>query len=121
MALYPTQSEVDTLTSYPTLHTGQCCDCKVDTGTTRIWLCRVAGGITMEELQKQAERLREVREAQFRCGQQHRRFLEQLFAVEGEMDPVTVVILMHIANRSNSVARSAENTAECLERMVAQR
>ena len=37
------------------------------------------------------------------------------------MDPVTVVILMHIANRLNSVARSAENTAECLERMVAQR
>jgi hypothetical protein len=50
MALYPTQGEIDTLASYPTLHTGQCCDCKVDTGDTRIWLCRVAGGVTMESL-----------------------------------------------------------------------
>ena len=73
------------------------------------------------QLQEQVEHLREVREAQFRAGQEHRRFLEGLFAVEGEMGPVTVVILMHIANRLNSVARSAENTAECLERMVAQR
>jgi len=97
-------------------------------GTTEALLARtealhrlLEGTPDRARLQKQAERLREVREAQFRCGQQHRRFLEQLFAVEGEMDAVTVVILMHIANRLNSVARSAENTAECLERMVAQR
>ena len=50
MALYPTQAELDTLASKPTLYVGQCCDCKVDTGDTRIWLCRVEGGITMESL-----------------------------------------------------------------------
>jgi len=72
-------------------------------------------------LHQEAERLREVRRAQFEAGQRHRRFLERLFAVEDRMDPVTVVILMHIANRLESVAHSAENTAECLERMMAER
>jgi len=73
------------------------------------------------KLQKQAERLTGVREAQFEASQQHRRFLERLFTVEAETDPVTVVILMQVANRLASVAHSAENTAECLERMIAQR
>lgn len=73
------------------------------------------------KLQEQGERLKGVREAQFEASQQHRRFLERLFTVEGDTDPVTVVILMHIADRLESVAHSAENIAECLERMVAQR
>lgn len=72
-------------------------------------------------LQQEAERLQEVRRAQFQAGQRHRRFLERLFAAEERMDPVTVVILMDIANRLNSVAHSAENTAECLERMIGER
>jgi predicted phosphate transport protein (TIGR00153 family) len=70
-------------------------------------------------LHGEVERLAEVREGQFRAGQEHQRFLEQLFRSESETDPVTVVILMHIANRLKSVADSAENVAECLERMVA--
>jgi len=69
-------------------------------------------------LHGEVERLAEVREGQFRADQKHQRFLEQLFSCEGESDPVTVVILMHIANRLKSVADSAENVAECLERMV---
>ena len=36
------------LRSLPTVHQGQCCDCKIDTGATRVWLCRVAGGVTLE-------------------------------------------------------------------------
>lgn len=32
----------------PTIHRGQCCDCKIDTGSVRVWLCRVEGGITIE-------------------------------------------------------------------------
>ena len=70
-------------------------------------------------LHSEVERLTEVREAQFHADQEHRRFLERLFDCESETDPVTVVILMHIANRLKSVADSAENVAECLERMVA--
>lgn len=31
-----------------TIHQGQCCDCKIDTGSVRVWLCRVAGGVTIE-------------------------------------------------------------------------
>jgi len=73
------------------------------------------------ELHQQLEQLGQFREAQFRASQEHRRFLEGLFTAEGEMDPVTVVILMHIANRLELVAQAAENTAECLERMIAQR
>jgi len=37
------------LEELPTLHQGQCCDCKVDTGTMRVWLCRVANGVTIEQ------------------------------------------------------------------------
>jgi hypothetical protein len=32
----------------PTLCTGQCCSLKVDKPGLRIWLCRVAGGVTIE-------------------------------------------------------------------------
>jgi len=34
----------------PTLHQGQCCDCKIDTRDMRVWLCRVGGGVTIERL-----------------------------------------------------------------------
>ena len=36
------------LRELPTIHQGQCCDCKIDTGSVRVWLCRVAGGVTIE-------------------------------------------------------------------------
>lgn len=32
-----------------TIHQGQCCDCKVDTGEIRVWVCRVEGGVTIEK------------------------------------------------------------------------
>lgn len=31
-----------------TLCTGQCCSLKVETSNKRVWLCRVAGGVTVE-------------------------------------------------------------------------
>lgn len=34
----------------PTLYEGQCCNCKIDTGELRVWVCRVAGGVTVEKL-----------------------------------------------------------------------
>lgn len=43
--------DADSLRQLPTIHTGQCCSCKVDTGTVRVWLCRVAGGVTIEQYQ----------------------------------------------------------------------
>lgn len=38
----------------PTLCTGQCCSLKIETeddhgAPTRVWLCRVAGGVTVEK------------------------------------------------------------------------
>lgn len=36
------------LEALPVLHQGQCCDCHIDTGSVRVWLCRVEGGITIE-------------------------------------------------------------------------
>lgn len=38
------------LEDLPTLHQGQCCDCKLEDSTTRIWLCRVENGVTIEAL-----------------------------------------------------------------------
>lgn len=38
----------DMLRSMPTLCTGQCCSLKIDQPGTRVWLCRVAGGVTIE-------------------------------------------------------------------------
>ena len=37
------------LEDLPTIHQGQCCDCKVDSGGIRVWLCRVGGGVTIEQ------------------------------------------------------------------------
>lgn len=36
------------LEKLPTLCTGQCCSLKVETRNTRVWLCRVAGGVSVE-------------------------------------------------------------------------
>ncbi len=36
------------LADLPTLCVGQCCSLKIDTGEMRVWLCRVAGGVTIE-------------------------------------------------------------------------
>jgi len=68
-----------------------------------------------------AERLGDVRSAEFEAQEGHRRFLERLFAIESSLDPVTVVLLMNIARQLEQVSHSAEKTAECLERMIAQR
>lgn len=35
----------------PTLCTGQCCSLKLDDGRHRVWLCRVGGGVSVEQLQ----------------------------------------------------------------------
>lgn len=42
--------EKELLAEMPTLYQGQCCDCKVDTGEMRVWLCRVEGGVSVERL-----------------------------------------------------------------------
>jgi hypothetical protein len=34
----------------PTLCKGQCCSLKIDQGGRRVWLCRVGGGVTVENL-----------------------------------------------------------------------
>jgi len=33
-----------------TIREGQCCDCKIDTGSIKVWLCRIGGGVTIEKL-----------------------------------------------------------------------
>ena len=40
----------DDIEDLPTLCTGQCCDLKSETRNRRVWLCRVAGGVTVEAL-----------------------------------------------------------------------
>lgn len=44
------------LAALPSLCTAQCCSLKVEQGGTRIWLCRVAGGISVEKLQPEGWR-----------------------------------------------------------------
>lgn len=41
---------VDWLRTLPAIYVGQCCDCKVEEDETRVWLCRVGGGVTTEHL-----------------------------------------------------------------------
>lgn len=36
------------LESFKTISTSQCCDLKIEVGDTRVWLCRVGGGVTEE-------------------------------------------------------------------------
>jgi len=45
------------LKDLPTLFQGQCCSCKVDTGTIRVWLCRIGGGVTVEQFKPDEGRL----------------------------------------------------------------
>lgn len=43
--------DVKSLKDLDTIHQGQCCNCKIDTGDIRVWICRVAGGVTIEQYQ----------------------------------------------------------------------
>lgn len=38
----------ESIENLPTLATGQCCSLKRETPRKRVWLCRVAGGVTVE-------------------------------------------------------------------------
>lgn len=38
------------LEKFKTLAVGQCCDLKIEANGTRVWLCRVSGGVTEERL-----------------------------------------------------------------------
>jgi hypothetical protein len=48
------------LKDMPTIHQGQCCDCKVDSGGIRVWLCRVGGGVTVEQYKPESGRWESV-------------------------------------------------------------
>ena len=47
--IIPMSWDVDELKDRPTIYKGQCCDCKIDAGGVRVWLCRVGGGVTVEQ------------------------------------------------------------------------
>lgn len=38
------------------IHQGQCCNCYYDDGQMRLWVCRVAGGKTIEEYDQETGR-----------------------------------------------------------------
>lgn len=40
--------EASDLEDLPTLCVGQCCSLKIEERNKRVWLCRVAGGVTIE-------------------------------------------------------------------------
>ena len=44
------------LVEMPTIHQGQCCDCKIDAGGVRVWICRVLGGVKVEQYKKSTGR-----------------------------------------------------------------
>lgn len=48
--------DVSTLKTLPTIFQGQCCDCKVNDNGIRIWVCRVAGGVTIEQYKPRSGR-----------------------------------------------------------------
>jgi len=48
----------------------------------------------------------------------HSRFLKKLFSIEKQLDPVTVILLMDMAQGLDEIANEAENTADCVIRMV---
>ncbi len=60
----------------------------------------------------------EVHEAGFRTQELVRDFLKKLFAAESELDPVSVVLLMRLAETLGHVAGSAENAADCAVRIA---
>ncbi len=41
-----------------TISQGQCCDLRVERSGVRVWLCRVAGGVTVERYDRRAGRWR---------------------------------------------------------------
>ena len=52
--------DAESLKDLPTLHQGQCCDCKVDSGGVRVWLCRGGGGVTVEQFNSKTLRWEKV-------------------------------------------------------------
>ena len=60
----------------------------------------------------------DVHQASFEAASLVRDFLKRLFAVESELDPVSVVLLMRLAETLGAIAGSAENVADCAVRIA---
>lgn len=73
------------------------------------------------EVQKVLDRTTEVRELEFAAEQQAQATLKELFRVEDQLDPVSVILLSKIVRKIDFIANEAENTADCIVRMVGHR
>jgi len=63
----------------------------------------------------------ELRTEEHTCNILEHDALREVFRNEGSLDPVSVVFLMQIIQRLGGIADAAENTADCIERMIGRR
>ena len=72
-------------------------------------------GSVAEQVLEQATR---VHDAGFKAAGFVRDFVKRLFAVESDLDPVSVLLLMRLAETLGDVAGSAENASDCAARIA---
>jgi len=81
--------------------------------------CGAGGG--REELRGLISELEDVHRGEHNCGQIEHSIIGRLFAMEKELDALTVIFLWNLTDRMGSVAGSVENAADALRRMIGQR
>lgn len=74
-----------------------------------------------KEVRKTLEQATEVRKLEFEAEQKAQAALKELFRQEDQLDPVSVVLLAKIIREIDHIANEAENTADCIARMIRQR
>ena len=74
-----------------------------------------------KEVRKALDKTAEVRQLEFGAEQEAQAALKQLFQLEDQLDPVSVILLMRVVRKIDFIANEAENTADCIARMIRQR
>ena len=73
------------------------------------------------EMQAMAGLIDELHREEHASNQLEHTALKRVFDNEGSLDPVTVVFLMQIIQQLGDIADAAENTVDCIERMIGRR
>lgn len=74
-----------------------------------------------EEMRAVTVLIDELHSEEHTCNMLEHDALREVFRNEGSLDPVSVVFLMQIIQQLGEIANAAENTADCIERMIGRR
>ncbi len=73
---------------------------------------------SMEKLDEVVELIEHAQKEEWLADQVQFRYAKNLFGIEENLDPVTVIFLLNLMRELGHIADHAENTADCIRRLI---